>query len=32
MVDHVYSFDQLPDGLKHLKEQQHSGKLVMQVS
>lgn len=32
MVDHVYSFDQLPDALKHLNEQQHSGKLVMQVS
>ncbi|PSW09373.1 dehydrogenase [Photobacterium rosenbergii] len=31
MVDHLYSFDQLPEALKHLKEQQHSGKLVMQV-
>ncbi|MDV5169277.1 zinc-binding dehydrogenase [Photobacterium rosenbergii] len=32
MVDHVYAFDQLPEALKHLNEQQHSGKLVMQVS
>ena len=32
MLDHIYEFDQLPEALKHLKEQQHSGKLVMQVS